>query len=162
MCSSKRAYMKSQTVTYKPSLIAGVIGTRNDYKPNSNRMKKMIMPILAGLFVTGALYANLPTAIETGTAIERPDSELRLSLFPNPNNTGFVKVVVENIKNAGNKAQIVILRPDGRPAFSEMVEIKEDATQLVHGIDISGFDPGIYTVRVVVGEKILRQRLVVR
>jgi hypothetical protein len=154
--------MKSQTVPYKPSLIADVLGTRNNYKPNSNRMKKMIMPILAGLLVTGTLYANLPTGIATGTAIERPDSELRLSLFPNPNNTGFVKVVVENIKNAGNKAQIVILRPDGRPAFSEMVEIKEDATQLVHGIDISGFDPGIYTVRVVVGEKILRQRLVVR
>lgn len=126
-------------------------------------MKKMIMPILAGLLVSGTLFANLPTSIvEPGTAVERPDSDMRLSLFPNPNTTGYLKVVVENIKNAGSKARIAIVRPDGRPAFNEMVEIKEDATQLVHGIDISQFDPGVYTVRVEVGEKLLRQRLVVR
>lgn len=162
MGASKWAYTKSQTTPYKPPLIPRVTGTRNVYKPNSNRMKKMIMPILAGLLLTGTLYATLPTTIESGVAIERPDSDMRLSLFPNPNTTGFVKVVVENIKNAGNKAQITILRPDGRPAFDEIIEIKTDATQLVHGIELGRFDPGVYTVRVVVGEKILRQRLVVR
>lgn len=125
-------------------------------------MKKMIMPILAGLLVSGTVLANFPTTLDASESVTVVRDELRLSLFPNPNNTGFVKVVVDNLLPRTEKVEVAILRPDGRPAFSEVYNLERDVKQFVQGIELRGFEPGIYTVRVTLQDRILRQRLVVR
>lgn len=125
-------------------------------------MKKLILTLLtvavctAGAHVaTAAINGGEPVTVTQG-------DELRLAIFPNPNKGEQLQVTAGTLNPRAHRLlEITILDRAGQRFLQETFRVG-DVEQFVEKIDLKGIQEGMYTVKVVVGQTVLHQRLFIK